>query len=641
MKHFWLYMALLLPYAALSQKQNDTIVLKEVEISEPYPSLPGIARITANGQMLTENRLKDVSGVLASMPSIHVRSTGPGSSSLAYVRGAGASHTSLTWNGMVLNSPMTGQADLSLVPALFTDEITLLAGNNSNFGTVASIGGTLCMSNEAPWEKPDYLTLMLNGGSFGNYSGGLVLSRGNRNVVSRIRLYGKQDANRFPYLNNAVIPSEKMLREDAGIQQGSFQHELFLRRQQDRFSLITWAGLSNRAIPALMTNVYSAGHDEEQKDRFLRITGSAEYNRKRTAFFVRPFFSASDLSYHLIHNTQGGNITSLDSYSLEQSAGSHQGLRFHIRKSILRTGLNATMNHVQVSDKKYGNGYHHLRREISPYLNADYPAGKRFRILASVRSTINEQALIPLLPSLHLYYRPENQRLPVFYVSAGKNVRFPSLNDLYFIPGGNPDLKNEKSLSYEAGMEDCLFRIAGTCADITLTLFYQEIEDWIIWQPSQYGYWKPVNIRNAVSQGFSCHVNWNKEFKNGRAAFSAQYTFNIADAKDDQYETGQPVYLPVHNLHAAASGTMYGWNLSISGFFMSERKTSLYKNTWSPYLKPVWIPNISAGRNCKVRNTDFEAGIRCENLFDVQWQQILWRPMPGRSFQIFLSLEVK
>lgn len=641
MKRICLYMALFLPFAAFSQGKNDTIVLKEIEISEPYPSLPGIARISANESVVTENRLKDVSGILASMPSLHVRSAGPGSSSLAYVRGAGASHTSLTWNGMLLNSPMTGQADISLVPALFTDDILLLAGNNSSFGTVASIGGTLCLDNQPVWDKPRHFTLMLNGGSFGNYSGGMVLSSGNRNVISRIRIYGKQEANRYPYLNNAVIPAEKMLRENAGIGQGSFQHELFLRKRKNNYSLITWAGISNRSIPVLMTSVTAADHDEKQKDRFLRITASGEWNRRRVSFFFKPFMAASDLSYHLIHHTQGGSITSLDTYSEEQSAGSHQGMRFHLGKNIIRSGVTATVNHVQVSDKKFGSGYSHLRKEINPYLNTDCPLGKRFRLLASIRSGINDREVIPLQPSLHLYYRPENQKLPVVYVSAGKNLRFPSLNDLFFIPGGNPDLKNEKSRSYEAGMEDCLFRIAGTCVEVTVTLFYQEIEDWIIWQPSQYGYWKPFNIRNATSQGFSCNVSWTREFKNGKAGFSSQYTFNSAHAQDEQYETGQPVYLPLHNLYAAASGSLRQWNFAASGFFMSERKTSLYKNTWSPYLEPVWIQNISAARKFNTKKAMFEAGIRCENLFDIQWQQVLWRPMTGRSFQLTLSFELK
>ena len=36
--------------------------------------------------------------------------------------------------------------------------------------------------------------------------------------------------------------------------------------------------------------------------------------------------------------------------------------------------------------------------------------------------------------------------------SVSRNFRFPTLNDLYFLPGGNPDLKNETGVQYEAGL---------------------------------------------------------------------------------------------------------------------------------------------------------------------------------------------
>ncbi|MCS2983587.1 TonB-dependent receptor [Bacteroides xylanisolvens] len=37
-------------------------------------------------------------------------------------------------------------------------------------------------------------------------------------------------------------------------------------------------------------------------------------------------------------------------------------------------------------------------------------------------------------------------------VSISRNYRFPTLNDLYFLPGGNPNLKNEQGFSYDAGV---------------------------------------------------------------------------------------------------------------------------------------------------------------------------------------------
>ena len=36
--------------------------------------------------------------------------------------------------------------------------------------------------------------------------------------------------------------------------------------------------------------------------------------------------------------------------------------------------------------------------------------------------------------------------------SISRNYRFPTLNDLYFLPGGNPDLKSEHGFTYDVGL---------------------------------------------------------------------------------------------------------------------------------------------------------------------------------------------
>jgi len=621
-------------------QSTDTILLKQVEIREQYPVLPGIKKICLSETALQENRLNDVSEVVRSLPSLQVRSSGPGSSSLAYIRGAGASHTNVSWNGLLLNSPMTGQADLSLIPSLFADDIMLLAGNNSSFSRNPAIGGNLCIQNEPSWDKPDMAELLLSAGTFGNYSGGIVLSTGNEKIMSRLRLFGKKENNHFPYVNNAVIPQEKMYRENAGLIHGSVQHEVFFRKKQNLYSLVTWSGSVKREIPALMTNVTAAKHEETQDDSFIRLSGSAEWNRNNISLFIKPAFNSANLNYKLVHSTSGGSIISADCRSKENALSSHQGINFRFKNTIVRTGTTFEFNDAEITDMKYFSGYNHSISEAIMYVNAEQGLGKYFRLLAVGRSGIIGNEWMPVSPAVHVYFRPHNNNLPVFYVSAGKNFRYPSLNDLYFIPGGNPDLKKEKSMSYEAGMEDCLFKIAGTCLNVNITLFYQEIDDWIIWQPSQYGYWKPLNIRFATSAGYTVAADWEKAFSNGQILFNSQYTYNVANANDETYQTGQPVYLPVHNIYSQIAVSVKKWKFTSTAQFMSERKTSLYKNTWSPELDPVWIQNLSTGRIFSIGKTKLDAAIKCENLFNTQWQQILWRPMPGRSFLITLSFKI-
>jgi len=42
-----------------------------------------------------------------------------------------------------------------------------------------------------------------------------------------------------------------------------------------------------------------------------------------------------------------------------------------------------------------------------------------------------------------------------------------------------------------------------------------------------------------------------------------------------------------------------------------------------------------------MKKVDFQLQVKINNLFDVQYQAVLWRAMPGRNFEVTLKLDVK
>ena len=53
--------------------------------------------------------------------------------------------------------------------------------------------------------------------------------------------------------------------------------------------------------------------------------------------------------------------------------------------------------------------------------------------------------------------------------SITRNYRFPTLNDLYFLPGGNPALNNESGFTYETGLsfsvgKDNVYALSGSAS---------------------------------------------------------------------------------------------------------------------------------------------------------------------------------
>ena len=85
--------------------------------------------------------------------------------------------------------------------------------------------------------------------------------------------------------------------------------------------------------------------------------------------------------------------------------------------------------------------------------------------------------------------------------SVSRNYRFPTLNDLYFLPGGNPDLKNEHGFSYDAGVsfdvgKKGVYKLGGSAS-----WFDSYIDNWIVWLPTAKGFWTPKNVKEVHAYG--------------------------------------------------------------------------------------------------------------------------------------------
>jgi len=610
--------------------QYDTISLSEVTIIESFPNIAGIKKKKVDSLNIKRFNYTDISKSLTGEAGIDVRTYGDGGISLVSIRGSSSSHTGVIWNDIPLNSPMLGQFDFSLMPSVFADNITLLAGSSSMLCHLSGIGGTIYIENKPVFKNNHSFEMLVSGGHFGFFSGGLSHNVSNKSLFSKTRLFYRQSQNNFLYKNNAVLPEEIMPNKGADYVNSSIMQELFYKKNNHNLGIIIWLHKYSRNIPPLMMNVESAEHEEIQEDNSIRIATNYEYSRNKVFYFIKPGFSYNELIYSLIHKTLGGNITAADSDSYLHSFSNHAGLRFRIKKIIVRSGIYSSLNNAKIIEKKYFTGYHKSNYINTLYSNFEYNVSNKFKSVIAIQKKFYDNSSGGFLPSIHFAYKPLADKTTRIFSSVSLNQRFPDLNDLYFIPGGNPSLKPEKSKSLELGIEDCLENKKINCIAWSLTCFYQEIDDWILWQPSQFGYWSPLNIRKSNSLGFSAESSVQQNFTKGYFAVQAQYTYNKAYATDGNYRTGQPVYLPLHKAFIRPAISFHNYRLIWDINYSSLRKTALYENTWSPDLTPLLINNANISKELIVKKTKLEMGVSLNNIFNVSYQQILWRPMPGR-----------
>ena len=82
--------------------------------------------------------------------------------------------------------------------------------------------------------------------------------------------------------------------------------------------------------------------------------------------------------------------------------------------------------------------------------------------------------------------------------TIGKSFREPIMNELYWTPGGNINLKPEESVNIDFGI---LYSNISNTAELELNIYLIYIKDRIIWLPTNNGNWSSSNNHNVSSQG--------------------------------------------------------------------------------------------------------------------------------------------
>ena len=114
---FWSFLSLAQEQDSL--KIKETALLNEVLLTSSKLNLWALgSSVVSLDSALKQNTHTELSQLLSSSSHIRIRSYGLGGLASSSIRGAGASHTLLQWNGVTLNQSTTGQFDLTLIPTI-------------------------------------------------------------------------------------------------------------------------------------------------------------------------------------------------------------------------------------------------------------------------------------------------------------------------------------------------------------------------------------------------------------------------------------------------------------------------------------------------------------------------------------------
>lgn len=88
--------------------------------------------------------------------------------------------------------------------------------------------------------------------------------------------------------------------------------------------------------------------------------------------------------------------------------------------------------------------------------------------------------------------------------------RNPTLNDLYWQPGGNPDIKTEQGWNHSAGFE-LSDKNEKWKYQLQAVGFYTLMQNEILWSPSQMGFYFAQNVNESRSKGIRVFVQLTRK----------------------------------------------------------------------------------------------------------------------------------
>ncbi len=557
--------------------------------------------------------------------SIFIKSYGQGSLATSSMRGTGSSHTAVLWNGFNLQSSMNGTLDLSLIPTSFVDQASVVkSGASTSFGSGA-IGGAIVLNNPIYFRKGLNITLDAKVGSFNNYNESLAVKWSNGKFYNKTRIFHHAAKNDFSFQNTSLFGKPVVNQTNSAFEQyGIFQENAFLINKNQSVDVKLWHQNSHRALPPSMIQADSKAF---QDDAATRLLAHWQYVGKKTAWHISSAYFDEYIRY-------SDEQISLDDTSRATTWSNKLETYIYLpKKQSIKIGTQYT--HLNAFSEGYEGTF--VQNQLAFF--AEYawssPTDK-YQFNAGIREDVVDGDAKPI--SGHLNFNYQMNKKWNGYLNVSRSFRLPTFNDLYWSPGGNPDLEPEISWSEELGVQGN-FKIKKTRISTQLAIFNKNISNWILWQPNG-SFWSPINILEVWSRGADVSSSATWRFKKGwRLKLGGNYEFvkstnqKVADNASTSLHQ-QLIYVPMHKGNVDLQLNYRKWLVRYSQHFIGKRFTTT-NNSRS-------LDRYSTGdvmiRYHFYKKARFHWHFKLNNIWNVDYQVIESRPMPRRNFQTGISI---
>ena len=609
---------------------------------------------TADQTLMSAAGTLQVSDVLKYFSGATVKDYGGiGGLKTVSVRGLGASHTAVAYDGIIITDNQTGQIDLGRFSASQTSSVSLVSGPDNDLlqsAAMAAQAAAITVSSAQPQLDGENArsSAQLKYGSFNTLSTSVstAFRAGSNNTAAIDAEWLRTDGD-YPYIQNNGSNSLQKRRRNSDVNRLRAEAAWF-SRFDDNTSLTVRAYWfqSRQGLPAnILYNDNAARERLWNREGFIQsslltdlsqkltLKISAKYGTTYTRYLnpkVNTTLGRTDnrytenegylsgvLLYRLTESLSAsaaldGRLSSLDGNGADQASPTRATLNASaaMKYASERVTLTGRLNYVGTREKtrirQAADSYSHL----SPVIGANWLAW----------------------PAAGLHLR----------ASYTDTYRLPTFNDLYFEQIGRRDLKPERAAVTSAGIIIEQER-AGVAYSVYADAYNSSVRDRIMAVPGKNtAVWMMKNIGRVVTHGIETGLDIGRTQGSVRPAARVSYTYQRAMDKSDSRSSTwnhQIAYTPRHAASAIAWIETPVINVSLNGIFSGEYYCNGYNGS-EYYMDPYYEVGCSLWRDFRFSNCSASLKAECINLTDSRYELVRNFPMPGRQFRLTAKIEL-
>jgi vitamin B12 transporter len=600
--------------------QQDTVLFNEAIVLSIFEQRNSdLSNITIDSLQKEHFTFQHLGNIIQAHTGGLIKGYGNGQLATISLRGTGAAHTAVFWEGINLQSASLGQVDFANVPIWFFNQVSVDKGPgvSANLGA-ANAGGAIQLQYNS---RLNYAQVGSLRGSFGLKQHYGLVNQVKGKWIHRIGVSYDEIANDF------VINETQQRQTNANVCQANVigKHQLLLNLK-NKLGVAYWYNNYHRNIPATTGQSFSNSqlNGEQFKSSFSWNHYEENWKSEYSLGLVHDNLDYLDPEIQLVSKTEGNTFQ--NNWTTYGELTEKLSWQTVVQHQLLQVNSSGYETKEQQNRSYLAGSVNYLKNKHS------LTGGVGLHLIQGIKT-------IPLPSVKYQYQYSEKWQFMIKYATLFKA---PTFNDLYWYPLGNPSLLPESGWSSEIGVG---YNTLGKMGELSVqaNAFTGKINNWIIWLPLD-GNWRPENKLKVENNGVELNASWKHSI--GKWTVNAIGNTNYIVSRNlkpkfenDKSAGKQLIYVPFQNSYTALTVKRNQIDFTAALQYTGARYVTADN---SSVLTAHSLLNLSTNITFSIKNKHvFKTGFSVLNALDKNYQMVLGRNMPGVNYQVNLIYTLK